>query len=157
MSLLEGAWVQADEEADTLFLLNGVALSVEEDAERQDLVRALSNVTVDGRRYGWSDGTALYVLDGLQGLHDVVMEVRRANYTDSHGRQVLASLVLGSVSSGEAEDRLTAIRENIADHGVALLPPPADLGLRLRGLVAAGRQGCLSPRAPGQPMGRIER
>jgi hypothetical protein len=143
MTSLEGAWVQAADEGAALFLLNGITLAVEEDAERQELVRRVSSVTADGRRFTWADGTSVCVLDAPDGTYDVVLEAPRADYEDSSGRRVLATLLLGSVSAAEAEVRLTALRQKIAEHGVILVAPPTDIGVHLRGLVAAGRRGCL--------------
>lgn len=143
MTSLEGAWVQASDEDSALFLLNGSNLAVDDDAERQELVRRVSSVTADGRRYSWPDGASVYVLDAPDGTYDVVLEALRADYEDSSGRRVLATLLLGSVPAAEAEDRLVALRQTIADHGVALVSPTTDIGLHLQGLVAAGRRGCL--------------
>ena len=140
MTGLEGAWVQAADEDAALFLLNGSTLAVDEDAERQELVRRVSSVTADGRRFAWPDGASVYVLDAPDGTYDVVLEAPRADYEDSSGRRVLATLLLGSVRAADAEDRLTALRQEIAELGVALVAPPKDIGLHLRGLVAAGRR-----------------
>lgn len=143
MTSLEGAWAQASDEEAALFLLNGNTLAVDEEAERQELVRRVSAVTSDGRRFSWPDGASVYVLDGAEETYDVVLEAPRADYRDSSGRRVLASLLLGSVPAAQAEDRLIALRQQIAEHGVNLAPPPPDIDLHVRGLIAAGRRGCL--------------
>jgi hypothetical protein len=143
MTSLEGAWVQAADENAALFLLNGNTLDVDEDAERQELVRRVSSVTADGRRFAWPNGTSVCVLDAPNGTYDVVLEAPRTDYEDSSGRRVLATLLLGSVAAAEAETRLIALRQTIADRGVALVAPPTDIGVHLRGLAAAGRRGCL--------------
>lgn len=144
MTSIEGAWVQAAGEDSPIFLVDGSTLAVDKDAERQELVRRVSSVTANGRPFRWPSGSSVYVLDASDGTYDVVLEAPRTDYKDSSGRRILVTLLLGAVPAGEAEGRLTALWHKVSEHGVTLAAPPADMGLYLGGLVAAGRRGCLS-------------
>jgi hypothetical protein len=138
-----GAWIQSEDRTPALFLDDGAVVPAEREAERQEIVKQISRVTSDGRRTTWGDGVTAYLVDGRDGMYDVVFEAPRPGAVDALGRGVMSSLVLRSVTAADAAERLAAFRQTVVDRGIPLAPLPEDIASQLAGLIASGRRGCL--------------
>jgi hypothetical protein len=138
-----GAWIQSEDRTPALFLDDDSVVPVEQETERQEIVKRISRVTSDGRRTTWGDGATAYLVDGGNGMYDVVFEAPRPGAVDALGRGVMSSLVVCSVTASDADQRLAALRQTVLDRGIPLAPLPDDIAAQLAGLVASGRRGCM--------------